>query len=316
MARAVSGPAGRIGAPLGRIHGMAYRLTTITAADGRALGVAQWGAPDGSPIFGLHGTPGSRFGRHPDEAALERAGLRMVTYDRPGYGVSDRLPGRRVVDCADDVAAIADALGIDRFAVTGGSGGGPHALAVAARLGSRVRRAECRVGVAPFGAEGLDWWSGMDRQNVEEFQWAIEGEHVLIENLSRLAREDLARIEEDPSKVLSDDWQLAEADREKLARPDLQRVFVEEMQGAYASGVWGWVDDDLAFVTGWGFELDEIRVPVTIRYGAQDVLVPAGHGAWLASHVPAAEVVVNTEGGHFIDPDTRIEELRALVAAG
>ncbi|MEO7262107.1 MAG: alpha/beta hydrolase [Jatrophihabitantaceae bacterium] len=295
---------------------MAHRLTTITASDGRSLGVAQWGDPEGSALFSLHGTPGSRFGRPPDEAGLERAGLRVVTYDRPGYGVSDRLPGRRVVDCAQDVATIADALGIGRFAVTGGSGGGPHALAVAARLGSRVTAAECRVGAAPFDAEGLDWWAGMDPKNVQEFGWAIEGEQVLHENLARLAQQDLARIAQDPSKILSDDWQLADADRDKLARPDVQLVFVEAMRGAFAAGAWGWVDDDLAFLTGWGFGLDEIDVPVTVRYGAQDVLVPAGHGDWLASHVPAATVVVHTEGGHLSDPDTQIEELRALVAAG
>ncbi|HEX8304320.1 MAG TPA: alpha/beta hydrolase [Jatrophihabitans sp.] len=293
-----------------------YRLTTITASDGRALGVAQWGDPDGDVVFSLHGTPGSRFGRPPDEAGLERARLRLVTYDRPGYGVSDRRPGRRVVDCAEDVAAIADALGIDRFAVTGGSGGGPHALAVAARLGNRLTRVECRVGAAPFDAEGLDWWAGMDPRNVQEFHWAIEGEQVLHDNLARLAGEDLARIAQDPSKILSDDWQLADADREKLARPDLQQVFVEDMRNAYSAGVWGWVDDDLAFVTDWGFNLDQIEVPVTVRYGAHDVLVPAGHGAWLASHVPGATVVVHTEGGHLSDPDTRIEELRALVATG
>lgn len=295
---------------------MAHRLTTITASDGRALGVAQWGDPDGTAVFALHGTPGSRFGRPPDTAGLERAGLRLVTYDRPGYGVSDRRPGRRVVDCAEDVAAIADALGLGRFAVTGGSGGGPHSLAVAARLGDRVTAAECRVGAAPFDAEGLDWWAGMDPQNVQEFGWAIEGERVLQQNLARQAEEDLARIAKDPSKILSDDWELADADREKLARPDVQQVFVEDMRAAYAAGVWGWVDDDLAFVTEWGFSLDEIGVPVTVRYGVQDVLVPAGHGAWLASHVPAATVVVHNEGGHLSDPDTRIEELRALVAAG
>jgi pimeloyl-ACP methyl ester carboxylesterase len=221
-----------------------------------------------------------------------------------------------VVDCAEDVAAIADALGIGRFAVTGGSGGGPHALAVAAKLGDRITSAECRVGVAPFDAEGLDWWKDMDQQNVQEFGWAIEGEQVLHDNLARRAGEDLARIAKDPSKILSDDWELADADREKLARPDLQRVFLEDMRAAYAAGVGGWVDDDLAFLTEWGFGIDEIAVPVTVRYGAQDVLVPAAHGAWLGSHVPGATVVVHTDGGHLSDPDTRIEELRALVAAG
>lgn len=295
---------------------MTQRLTEVSAPDGRTLGVAEWGAPDGTPIFSLHGTPGSRFARHPEEAAVIRAGLRVVTYDRPGYGISDRHRGRRVVDCVGDVAAIADALGIERFAVTGGSGGGPHSLAVAARLGDRVTAAECNVGVAPFEADGLDWWGGMDPQNVQEFGWAREGEQVLHDNLARLADQDLARIAQDPSKILSDAWDLAEADRAKLARPDVQAVMVEMLRGAYAAGVWGWVDDDLAFLTDWGFDLDEIRVPLTIRYGAQDVLVPAAHGAWLASHLPAAKVVVNTDGGHLVDPDVRVAELSELAAAG
>src|SRR5689334_7926605 len=98
---------------------MAQRLTEVSAPDGRTLGVAQWGDPGGAPVFALHGIPGSRLVRPPDEEAIQGAGLRLVTYDRPGYGVSDRQPGRRVVDCVRDVAAIADALGLDRFAVSG-----------------------------------------------------------------------------------------------------------------------------------------------------------------------------------------------------
>jgi pimeloyl-ACP methyl ester carboxylesterase len=111
---------------------------------------AEWGDPDGFPVFSLHGTPQSRFARHYDESKYAEAGARVITYDRPGYGGSDRHPGRRVVDCVGDVAAIADTLGIERFAVIGGSGGGPHALAVAARLLERVSRAACVVGIAPY----------------------------------------------------------------------------------------------------------------------------------------------------------------------
>jgi len=85
--------------------------------------VAQWGDLNGFPVFSLHGTPGSRFGRHYDESAYIEVGARVITYDRPGYGGSDRHRGRRVVDCVSDVALIADALGVERFAVTGGSGG-------------------------------------------------------------------------------------------------------------------------------------------------------------------------------------------------
>jgi pimeloyl-ACP methyl ester carboxylesterase len=288
---------------------MTERLTEVLAPDGRTLGVAQWGDPDGSAVFFLHGTPGSRRVRPRDEEAIERAGLRLVTYDRPGYGASQRQPGRRVVDCVQDVAAIADALGLDRFAVSGFCGGGPHALAVAACLEGRVTAAESLGGPAPFGAEGLDWWAGMSPEGVAEFGWALDGERALHENLMRLAEEKLARMALDEAN-LQDGQAGAELG------PDAVREFVNARRGEFTAGIWGRVDDNLAVVAGWGFSLDEIAVPVTIRYGARDTELSPGHGVWLGAHIPDAKVVVDPDGGHFIDPGTLIEELRALVAAG
>jgi pimeloyl-ACP methyl ester carboxylesterase len=220
-----------------------------------------------------------------------------------------------VVDCVGDVAAIADALGIDRFAVTGGSGGGPHALAVAARLPERVLRARCVVGVAPFEAEGLDFYAGMDPENIKEFGLAEQGEAVLQPALEKLAAAALERVAADPSKLLSDDWNLSDADRAVLADVRIQTVVGEMMREAFRNGVWGWADDDLAFLQPWGFDVAEIRVPVEVRYGAQDVLVPASHGAWLARHVPGAEVTVDQEAGHLADPDTTLRLLASLVDA-
>lgn len=286
----------------------------VTTPAGRSLRVAQWGDPGGTPVLSLHGTPGSRLSRHPDEEAVRAAGIRLITYDRPGYGASDRAAGRQVVDCVNDVEAIVDALGVARFAVTGRSGGGPHALAVAARLPDRVAHVECVVGVAPFDADGLDWTAGMDAQNIVEFGWARQGEHVLHEQVSPLAAEDLARMTADGAKVLSDDWQLADSDRRTLGRHDVQQVLVEAMREAFWPGVWGWVDDDLAFLDPWGFDLDEIRVPITIRYGSQDVMVPATHGVWLAGHVPGAAVVVDAGEGHLPSPEAVLERLVALAA--
>jgi pimeloyl-ACP methyl ester carboxylesterase len=111
---------------------------TVAAVDGRTLAIAECGDPDGFPVFSLHGTPGSRFVGQANASAYASVGARVITYDRPGYGGSDRFRGRRVVDSVADVSAIADSLGIERFAVTGGSWGGPHSLAVAARLPERV----------------------------------------------------------------------------------------------------------------------------------------------------------------------------------
>ncbi len=291
---------------------MSDRLQIVSGPEGRRLGVAQWGDADGAPALALHGTPGSRLARPPDEDALRAAGLRLVTYDRPGYGASDRSPGRRVVDCVADVTAIVDALGIDRFVVAGGSGGGPHALAVAAGMVGRVVAAEAFVSPVPIDTPGVDWTAGMDPENVREFGWAFEGEQTLRPCLERLVADDLARMDADPSKTFSEDWQFGDADRSLLARPDLQRVWAEMLREAYRSGVDGWVDDDLALITPWGFDIADIRVPVTVRYGETDVLVPAEHGRWLAEHVPGARVVISHDGGHLSSPEDRIRALTEL----
>ena len=282
------------------------------AADGRTLLFAEWGDPDGFPVFQLHGTPGSRFGRHPDESIYSEAGARLITYNRPGYGGSDRHRGRRVVDCVSDLAAIADALELERFAVTGGSGGGPHSLAVAASLPERVTRAACASSPAPYDAD-LDWLSGMDPLNVREVEWALQGEDVYVSNLEREAAEALERVAADPSKLLGDDWNLSEADRAALARTEFHEVIRADMTEALSAGVFGWADDMFAVLQPWGFEIADIRVPTRVIYGITDVLVPVQHGRWLAEHVPGAEVVVEEDLGHMGDPDTLSERIGWLV---
>jgi pimeloyl-ACP methyl ester carboxylesterase len=291
------------------------RTSFVNTADGRTLAFEQYGDPDGTPVFLLHGTPGCRLsGRHPDESRVVDAGLRLVTYDRPGYGQSARHKGRRVVDCVADVTAIADELGIDRFFVKGGSGGGPHALAVGARLPQRVTRVACDVGVAPYEAEDIDWLSGMDPANVREFNWALAGEDTLRPELEKQAKQAIAKVEADP-KTLLNEFSLSPADLAVLEDPRVQQRLRATTREAFANGVSGWVDDDLAFTVPWGFDVSELTVPVEIRYGATDVLVPAGHGEWLAAHVPNAIVTVDDTGGHLSDPDEGLEQLRELIAA-
>lgn len=273
------------------------------------------GDPGGLPIFTMHGTPGCRFsGRHPDPARVSAAGLRLISYDRPGYGRSSRHRGRTVVDCVGDVAAIADELGVDRFAVTGGSGGGPHALAVAARLPQRVTRVACVVGGAPYDADDLDWFAGMDPVNVREFGWALAGEALLAGELEREAQKWLAKVDDDPTTVF-DDVELSESDRAVLNDPGVRETFQAATREMFAHGAWGWVDDDRAFTKPWGFDVTELQVPVEIHYGATDVLVPAAHGKWLAAHIPQAAVTIDQHGGHMRTPDQRLDMLRALANA-
>jgi pimeloyl-ACP methyl ester carboxylesterase len=291
------------------------RTRFVTKADGRTLAFEEYGDPSGTPLFLLHGTPGCRLsGRHPDESRVVDAGLRLITYDRPGYGKSARHKGRQVVDCVDDVATIAADLDIDRFVVKGGSGGGPHSLAVAARLPDMVIRAGCDVGVAPYEADDIDWLAGMDPANVREFHWALAGEGTLMPALEKQAEEAISKVDADPTALL-DEFDLSPADLAVLADPRVQERIRMTTHESFANGVWGWVDDDLAFTKPWGFDVSELEVPVEIRYGATDVLVPAGHGEWLAAHIPHATVTVDDTGGHLSDPDQGLEQLRELVAA-
>jgi pimeloyl-ACP methyl ester carboxylesterase len=287
---------------------------TATAPDGRTLVFAEWGDPDGFPVFGLHGTPGCRLNRNPNEALIRSTGARLITYDRAGYGGSSRHRGRNVADDVGDVAAIADALGIGEFAIFGGSGGGPHALAAAALLGDRVTRAACVAGAAPYEALGEEFFTGMDPQNVKEFGWALEGEERLTPEVERLDEEFRREIAADPATALSS-FELSEADRQVLARQDLAQMLREVAVEQTINGVGGWVDDDLAFVRPWGFDPAGIRVPVRISYGTGDVLVPPQHGAWLAATVPGAEVRLN-ELGHLGDPDADLVERVAWLLGG
>jgi pimeloyl-ACP methyl ester carboxylesterase len=286
-------------------------LLTFETSDGRELAFALWGDRDGFPILGLHGTPGCRLERWPNEDLYRRLGVLYVTHDRAGYGRSTRRPGRRVVDEVDDVAELADHLGLERFGLTGASGGGAHALACAARLPDRIERAACVVGVAPFGNPGLDrdsWLAGMDPENIKEFGWAEAGEEVLTRELEAEHAKIAARVADDPSSVLGD-FELSDSDRKELAREERVQIIRESWGEHSVRGVGGWVDDDLAHLHPWGFDVGEISVPVLVRYGATDVLVPPAHGEWLAANVPGCVVKVEDVAGHLgDDPEEEFAE--------
>jgi pimeloyl-ACP methyl ester carboxylesterase len=286
-------------------------LRTTTTPDGRVLAFAVWGDPEGFPIMSLHGTPGSRLGRWPREDLYKDLGACIVTHDRPGYGRSTRRPGRTVADEAEDVLLLADNLGFERFAVSGGSGGGPHVLACAALLSDRVIRATCSVGIAPFGSPGLEreaWLDGMDPENLKEMGWAEAGEGVLGVELEREHAAMRKRVAEDPSTILGD-FDLSESDKAQLTRPEFHQVIRESVPEQAVNGVWGWVDDDLAFLRPWGFDVRDISVPVLVEYGETDVLVPVAHGAWLAANVPDCVVKIDNEAGHMgSDPEREIAE--------
>ncbi|MGZ8514879.1 MAG: alpha/beta fold hydrolase [Candidatus Limnocylindrales bacterium] len=284
----------------------------VRTRDGRVLAVAEWGDPKGIGLFALHGTPGGRIAYWTDPTIYARHGLRRFTLDRPGYGESTRLPGRTVADIVPDVVAIADQLGVDRFAVTGGSGGGPHALACAALLGDRVLRCLADVSIAPYDAEGLDWLAGMTAGNVDEFEAALAGEAAIRAVAERERATTLERLAAGRADFFGDTYEMSAADQAQMVKHiDL---LADQLTHGLEPGVDGWVDDELAFTKPWGFEVGSIRVPVYVTYGRADTLVPAAHGDWLAAHIPGANVVVS-DAGHMGE-DATIETEMAWLATG
>lgn len=236
---------------------------------------------EGFPVVWCHGTPNIGAPPEPLFPAAERLGLRWVGYDRPGYGGSSAVPGRDVASAAGDVAAVMDALGVERFGVFGHSGGGPHALACGALLGDRVAAVVSVAGLAPFGATGLDWFGGM-----------VAPESLRASAAGRAAKE--AYEGSDPEFDLG---MFTAADHAALAGP--WAWFHSVVGPAMAHGPEGLIEDDLAYVTPWGFDPALLPVPVLLVHGSEDRIVPASHGEWLAGVVPGAEFWRRSEDGHI-----------------
>jgi pimeloyl-ACP methyl ester carboxylesterase len=270
----------------------------LHAYDTRAAGTTGGtGAP--AAVFWLHGSPNIGSPPEPLFAAAAANGLRWVSYDRPGYGGSSPHDGRAVASAATDVAAVADALGIGRFAVLGHSGGGPHALACAALLPERVIAAVSVSAPAPFDADGLDWFAGWSPGIAAENRAAAGGRAALEAHWAQAAEEEMSAFFTDADMTaLGGGWSW------------LAGVAGQAME----QGNEGYLEDTLASVRPWGFRLGDIRVPVLVMHGARDKMVPCAHGEWLAARCPAAASRTVPGAGHITVLDSAPDALAWLAA--
>jgi pimeloyl-ACP methyl ester carboxylesterase len=267
----------------------------VRPLDGRALAVQEGGDPGGHAVLVQPGMPCSRilYARHLADATERR--IRLISYDRPGYGGSSVHRGRSVADCAEDVRAIIDALRIERLAVWGVSAGGPHALACAGLLSDRVVAAATLASCAPIDAEGLDWFAGAGQDNVDDDRLALTDPPAARAKLKR-DRDDLLNARAaDLALVYPTLFSPVDA---AAVTPELIEYNVRRLQAGLAPGIEGWWDDTLATLKPWGFSLERIQVPVMVWHGRHDRAVPFQHGEWLAGHLSNAEAHLSDEDGH------------------
>jgi pimeloyl-ACP methyl ester carboxylesterase len=274
---------------------------TLHAYDTCADGIASSPGALGSPVavFWHHGSPNIGSPPEPLFTAAKANGLRWVSYDRPGYGGSSPHDGRTVASSAADVAEVADALGIGRFAVLGHSGGGPNALACAALLPERVIAAVSLSAPAPFDAEGLDWFAGWSPGIAAENRAATGGRATLEAHWAEAESEDMgAYFTEADIAALGGRWSWLAGVAGK----------------AIEQGNEGYLEDTFASVRPWGFRPDAVRVPVLIMHGAKDKMVSCAHGEWLEARCPAAELSIVADAAHITVLDSATEALAWLAA--
>jgi pimeloyl-ACP methyl ester carboxylesterase len=284
----------------------------VTAADGRRLRITEEGDPSGAPILWLHGTPGSSVTDSVSTAHAREKGIRLIGYDRPGYGNSARLAARNVADCAADVRSIAAALGIERLAVWGISGGGPHAAACAALLEGLVPAVAVLGSIAPYGAPQLDYFDGMGELNVEDIQLQLKDPDAAR---TRYAEQRRELLDADLGGVM-EGWQslLSPVDVAVLTREFGASILAQIKEGLRPS-VEGWWDDGVAHLSDWGFGLTQIRLPVLVVHGRHDRFVPFAHGEWLASAIPTAEPMLLEDEGHISLLTNRLDEIEDWLLA-
>lgn len=256
----------------------------LELAGGRKLHVYDTGldSENSTSVFWHHGTPNIGAPPRPLFAVSDQLGVRWISHDRPGYGDSTPMPGRTVGSAAADVAAIADALHIQRFTVMGHSGGGPHALACAALLPDRVLAAVAVSSLAPYGAEGLDWFAGMAESAAATLSAALRG---------RAAKEqyEASAPDAEPGFTAADDAALS----------GQWSWFIDVVRPALTAGPGPLIDDDLAYVAPWGFDPAEIAAPVLFVHGGDDRVAPRSHAQWLAGRCPTAELWLRPGEGHI-----------------
>jgi len=274
--------------------------------DGRHLGWAEYGSSNGQPVFLFHGAPGSRLECHPNEVFIESLGIRVIAAERPGYGLSDFQPARKLLDWPDDVRLLADSLGIERFPVLGVSAGGTYAAACAWKLRNRVTRAAVVSSMAPLG----------QREHTKGMSAAARLGLLLGRHVPRLLL-PLMWLLSNPGRNPEKSWyqlypKLSPSDQALLSRPDIMNMLIEDTRESARQGIRGYWWDIVILARPWGFDPREIPVHVHLWHGQADNIVPWHMGRRLAEAIPNCEAHFLPGEGHFLLLDHLEEIVDAL----
>jgi pimeloyl-ACP methyl ester carboxylesterase len=268
----------------------------ISLRDGRKLGYAEYGDPNGKPVFFFHGLPGSRLQRHPDESIAAELGARIITIDRPGYGLSDFQQGRTLLDWPDDVTQLADSLEIDHFAAIGLSGGGPYLLSCAYKMPERITTATVISGMGPIDdADALKGMLPSMRLGLEiapKVPWGFV--HLALDPIAKL----ISRNPSAAKKILPSS--APEADKKAFARPDIQEVDRQDLSEAYRNGAQGALWEVVLLATPWGFRLEDIKKKIFLWHGEEDTTVPLQMGRYVARSLSDCRSTFYPDEGHTL----------------
>ena len=273
------------------------RESILRLRDGRRMGICEAGdLQNGTPVIFLHGNPGSRHMRHPDDAQTARLGVRLIVPDRPGYGLSDAQPGRRLIDYPSDLVQLADQLKLDRFALFGVSAGGPYVAACAHQLPDRLTQVAIVSGPAPFDRPAKHALSGVNRDYRRAYRMAAWPAWALWPTI---ALHDRA-VRSAPDRAFAAVYaQASAADQAVLSDPRIAAQIQGYRAEASRQGVRGLVREAQVLVAPWGFRLQDIRLEIHLWYWDGDRIVPPQMGRFLQQHIPRTVPHFFPGGGHF-----------------
>jgi len=272
----------------------------ITLQDGRVLGYAEYGAPEGVPVFYFHGFNGARLDYLLADTgdAATAANARIIAADRPGTGLSAFKRGRQILDWPDDVTELADALHIERFAVLGISGGGPYAAACAFNIPERLTLTGIVCGMGPADAPGMK----------DGISWTLPGQPSIIRRFILMLTS--MGVRKDPDQFLSRSKEMvSEVDRQLLDQPEVAQAFVDVLQEAFRSGIGGVNQEAALYARPWEFRLQDIIAKVHLWHGEQDKNVSVSVGHYVADAIPNCNARFYKEEGHLTLPHNRIREI-------